>query len=149
MENYSLLTVFAKIGWGGGGFPGVKFLDSFKKMFLEKHINPDFSLKNLGHNLQTIGKSPLNNPFTNGPHFSKHGGSTNLNSANCHVLHLLRDIVNIAKIHRWYSWDVRGWCSDKKEGIFLSADPFKEKKSSSDPSSRPSDGRFYGQTQYN
>ena len=33
----------------------------------------------------------------------------------------------IAKIHRIYSWDVRGWCSDKKEGIFLSVDPFKEK----------------------
>ena len=57
-------------------------------MFLEKHINPDFSLINLGHNLQTIGKSPLNNPFTNGPHFSKHGGSTKLNSANWHVLHI-------------------------------------------------------------
>ena len=26
------------------------------------------------------------------------------------------------------SWDVRGWCSDKKQGIFLSVDLFKEKK---------------------
>ena len=50
MENYSLLTVFAEIG--GGGVPGVKFLGSFKKMFLEKHINPGFILKNVGHNLQ-------------------------------------------------------------------------------------------------
>ena len=39
----------------------------------------------------------------------------------------LQDIVNIAKIHRLYSWDVRGGCSDKKEGILLSVDPFKEK----------------------
>ena len=39
----------------------------------------------------------------------------------------LRDIVNIAKIYRQYSRDVRGWCSDKKEGIFRSVDPFKEK----------------------
>ena len=36
--------------------------------------------------------------------------------------------MNIAKIHRLYSWDVRGWYSDRKEGIFLSVDPFKEKK---------------------
>ena len=28
--------------------------------------------------------------------------------------------------------DVRGWCSDKKEGIFLSVDPFKEKKLNSE-----------------
>ena len=34
----------------------------------------------------------------------------------------LRDIVNIAKIHRLYSWVVRGWCSDEKEGLFLSVD---------------------------
>ena len=46
----------------------------------------------------------------------------------------LRDIVNIAKIHRHYSWDVRGLCSDKKEGTSTST---------SDPSSRPSAGRFY------
>ena len=39
----------------------------------------------------------------------------------------LRDIVNIAKIHRQYSWHVRGWCSDKKEGIFLSVETFEEK----------------------
>ena len=26
-----------------------------------------------------------------------------------------------------YSWDVPGWCSDKKGEIFLSVDPFKEK----------------------
>ena len=31
------------------------------------------------------------------------------------------------KIHRLYSWDVRGWSSDKKEWIFLSVDPFKGK----------------------
>ena len=50
----------------------------------------------------------------------------------------LQDIVNIAKIHRLYSWDVRGWCSDKKEGIILSVDTFKEEnKSTLDPSSRP------------
>ena len=35
--------------------------------------------------------------------------------------------MNIAKIHRHYSWDVRGWCSDWKEGIFLSVYPFEEK----------------------
>ena len=39
----------------------------------------------------------------------------------------LWDIVNIAKIHRQYSWDIRGWCSQKEEGIFLSVDPLKEK----------------------
>ena len=61
----------------------------------------------------------------------------------------LRDIVNITKIHRQYSWDVRRWCSDKKEGIFLSVSPFKEKKSTSDPSCRLSAGRFYGQSQWN
>ena len=44
----------------------------------------------------------------------------------------LREIVNIAKIHRHYSWDVRGWCGDKKEGT-----------STSDLLSRPSVGRFY------
>ena len=50
----------------------------------------------------------------------------------------LLDIVNIAKIHSQYSRDVRGWCSDKKDKIFLSVDPFKEKnKSTSDTSSRP------------
>ena len=26
---------------------------------------------------------------------------------------------HIAKIHRQYSWDVRGCCSDKEEGIIL------------------------------
>ena len=36
--------------------------------------------------------------------------------------------MNIAKIHRLYSWDVRGWCSDKKEGILLKVDAFKERK---------------------
>ena len=41
-----------------------------------------------------------------------------------------RDIVNIAKIHRQYSWDVHGWCTDKKEGIFRSVDPFIEKNKS-------------------
>ena len=41
----------------------------------------------------------------------------------------LQDIMNIAKIRREYSWDVRGWCTDKRElGIFLSVDPFKENK---------------------
>ena len=40
----------------------------------------------------------------------------------------LWDIVNIAKIHRQYSWDVRGWCSSKKKIIiFVSVDPFKER----------------------
>ena len=34
----------------------------------------------------------------------------------------------IAKIHRQYSWDVRGWCRDKKKGIYHSVDPFEEKK---------------------
>ena len=61
----------------------------------------------------------------------------------------LQDIVNIAKIHRQYSWDVRGWSSVIKEGIFLSVDPTKKKnKSTSDPSSRSSEGRFYGQSQW-
>ena len=32
------------------------------------------------------------------------------------------------QIHMYHSLDVRGWCSDKKKGIFLSVDPFKEKK---------------------
>ena len=36
----------------------------------------------------------------------------------------LQDIMNIAKIHRFYSWDVRGWCSDKEEGILLNVDAF-------------------------
>ena len=40
----------------------------------------------------------------------------------------LRDIENIAKIHRQYSWDVRGRCTDTNEGIFLSVVPFKEEK---------------------
>ena len=35
--------------------------------------------------------------------------------------------MNIAKIHRLYAWDVRGWCSDEKKVLFLSVDPFKEK----------------------
>ena len=52
MANNSLLTLAAQIRWGGGGVPGVKFLGSFKKMLLEKHINRDFILKNVGHNLQ-------------------------------------------------------------------------------------------------
>ena len=39
----------------------------------------------------------------------------------------LRDIVNIAKIHRQYLRDARGCRSDKKKGIFLSVDLFKEK----------------------
>ena len=57
----------------------------------------------------------------------------------------LRDIVN--KIHRQYSF---GWCGDKKEGIFLSVDPFKEKnKSTSDPLSGPSAGGSYDQSQWN
>ena len=51
MANNSLLTLTAQIGWGMG-VPGVKFLGSFKKILLEKHINPDFILKNVGHNLQ-------------------------------------------------------------------------------------------------
>ena len=37
---------------------------------------------------------------------SKHGQLT--------CFKYLRDNVNIVKIHRQYSWDVRGWCSDKK-----------------------------------
>ena len=57
----------------------------------------------------------------------------------------LYDIVNIAKIRRQYSWDVRGWYTDKKEGIFFNVDPFKEKKSTSTPSA----GGFYGQSQWN
>ena len=58
--------------------------------------------------------------------------------------------MKIAKIHMQYSWDGRGWCSDKKEGIFLSVDRFNEKiKSTSDPSSRTLAGKFYGQTKYN
>ena len=41
--------------------------------------------------------------------------------------------------HREYTGNIRGWSSDKKEEIFLSVDPFKEKnKLTSDPSSRPS-----------
>ena len=40
----------------------------------------------------------------------------------------LRDIVNIAKIHWHYSWDDRGSCSDKKDGIFLSVYLFTEKQ---------------------
>ena len=40
----------------------------------------------------------------------------------------LRGIVNIAKIRRQYSWDVCGWCSDKKKRFSLtSVDTFKEK----------------------
>ena len=39
----------------------------------------------------------------------------------------LQNIVNIAKIHRLYSWDARGWCSDKKYGILLSVDASKKK----------------------
>ena len=49
----------------------------------------------------------------------------------------LQDIVNIAKIHRLYSWDLRGWCSDKKEVIFYL---LKKDESTSDPSSRPPAG---------
>ena len=30
-------------------------------------------------------------------------------------------------MHRQYSWVVRGWCNDKKEGIFLGVYPYKEK----------------------
>ena len=55
MANNSSLTLTAQIGWGGGGglgVPGVKFLGSFNKMLLEKHIIPDFILRNVGHNLQ-------------------------------------------------------------------------------------------------
>ena len=54
MTNKSLLTLTAQIWWGGGEgiFPGVKFLGSFRKMSLEKHINPDFILKNVDDNLQ-------------------------------------------------------------------------------------------------
>ena len=60
----------------------------------------------------------------------------------------LHDIVNIAKIQRQYSWDVRGWCGDKKEGIFLSVDTPREKnKSLSNIQSRPSVGWFHGQSQ--
>ena len=65
--------------------------------------------------------------FLNRPHIFKHEGFKSL-----------WDTKNIAKIHRRYSWDVHGWCSDKKEGIFLIVDPFKEKKSTLDPSSRAS-----------
>ena len=36
------------MGGGGGVSRGQIFLGSFKK----KHINPDFMLKNVGHNLQ-------------------------------------------------------------------------------------------------
>ena len=43
------------------------------------------------------------------------------------IIKFLLDIVNIAKIHRRYSRDVRIWCSDKKENIPLSVDPYKEK----------------------
>ena len=35
--------------------------------------------------------------------------------------------MNIAEIHRLYSWDIRDWCSDIKEWNFISVDPFKEK----------------------
>ena len=35
--------------------------------------------------------------------------------------------MNIAKIHKQYPWDVRSWCSEKKEGIFLSVDLSKKK----------------------
>ena len=38
----------------------------------------------------------------------------------------LRGIMNTAKT-RQYSCDVRGWRSDKKEGIFLSVEPSNEK----------------------
>ena len=53
MANNRLLTLTAQIGGGGSNVSqGVNFLGSFKKMLLEKHINPDFILKNVGHNLQ-------------------------------------------------------------------------------------------------
>ena len=50
---------------------------------------------------------------------AKLGGLTCLKS--------LRVIVNIAKIHRQYLLDVRDWCSDKKEELFLSVDHSKKK----------------------
>ena len=59
----------------------------------------------------------------------------------------LRDIVNIAKIHRLYSWDVRGWCSDEKEGIFHSVDPFKEK--TNQHRTLHTDPQRLGQSHYN
>ena len=54
----------------------------------------------------------------------------------------LRGIVNTAKyavnIHRML---ICGSCSDTNKAIFLSVDHMKEKKSPSDPSSRPSAAR--------
>ena len=40
----------------------------------------------------------------------------------------LRDIVKIVKIHRLCSWDVRGWCSDKKQRDFPRFGSFQKKK---------------------
>ena len=70
-----------------------------------------------------VGKSPLSQRATH----SKTGRVSTAKLGRLTYFKSLRDIVNIAKIHRQYSWDVRGWCSVKKEGIFLSVDPFKEK----------------------
>ena len=42
-----------------------------------------------------------------------------VNTSELGQLTSLWDALNIAKIHRLYSFDVCGWCSDKKEGFLL------------------------------
>ena len=64
-----------------------------------------------------ITTSSGNDYFPSGSHISKREGSKDkLSRLTC--FKSLRDIVNIAKIHRQYSWDVRGWCSNKKRTDF-------------------------------
>ena len=58
----------------------------------------------------------------------------------------LWDAMKIARIHRLYSFDVRGWCSDKKEGFLLAVDPFKEK--TNQHRTLYLDPQRFGQTQY-
>ena len=72
--------------------------------------------------VKDVASLTKNHRFHNGPHISKQKGSTRLNSFVCHV----QNLCGIAPKYTG-NINVRGWCSDKKGGIFLSVDPFKEK----------------------